>query len=295
MANVSYTLPSKPQFLQAVLGDTTVISYDAVDFRYLLGAAYPRTGRIGPGTACYVLASTTPAWTIEINPGAMILGPSNTTWHPNRYLVYVPTKTTVNVSALNLAPTATRVHKIFATIDDKNVTPATAYSARIVVMEDTGTGAPNPTDASYYELMATLTISPGTSAISQANLEQFLRRADGAHPPTALPLAAGIISAADTAGFSGGPPTYSIAGNVVRYAGAVRRSSLANFTAGTTYTIGTMPSGYKPWKYQRFMPATVTLGGAARLDIQTDGTLSAISTVDTAWIGLDGATYDINY
>ncbi len=299
MATATYTLPTTPEFIQAASGDAA-ITYNAIDWRYIVGAAFPSTGRLGLGDSFYIYPRAAGAnWSIDVNAGMCVIGNTTNTYANDRYLIINNARTNISIAGFNTAPTATRTHNVYLTLDDKNYlltggTTPTTYGSRIIVTEDLGSGAPDPTDCSYFVKLGTVTIGVSQTSIVTGSITNILRRARYGNTPLSLPLSSGFLSATGLSGFSGAAPTYNINGNVIRFAGAVMRTGSANFVAGTTYAVATLPAGYTP-AFQRLMPAVGSSGIPARVDVQTNGVVSVLAWGgDSSYVSLDGCSFDLN-
>lgn len=292
MAVVTSTLPYKPLYLQAVGGDTA-ISYGAYDFRVALGAIWPRTGTLGLGMRLYP-RSLGANWSVDVDQGYAVLG--NTSSGYDRYLVWLEARTNLNLSGVFVtAPAATRTHRVFIAVYNKAVV-GTEYAAKLVVTEDTGSGAPVPADnPAYYQELGTFVIAPSQVSVGSANITNTIRRADQASAAFDLPLAANIVSG--TTATNGGPPRYQLGGNRVRLNGTLTRSSGDFSPGGNPWTLGTIPEGYRP-KYERYCAAVGHTGAPWRLTVTTAGlcqaTFPATGNQAITWISLDSCTYEID-
>lgn len=293
MAVVTSTLPYKPLYLQAVGGDTA-ISYGAYDFRVALGAIWPRTGALGAGMR--VLPRSLGAnWSIDVDQGYAVLG--NTSSGYDRYLVWLEARTNLNLNGVFVtAPAATRTHRVFVAVYNKAVI-GTEYAAKLVVTEDTGSGAPVPADnPAYYMELGTFVIAPSQVSVGSANISNTIRRADQASAAFDLPLAANILSGATAT--NGGPPRYQLGGNRLRFNGTVVRTSGADFLGPpNVYTLGTLPEGYRP-KYERYCTGVGHNGNTWRLTVRTSGicdaTLPPYFGTNISWLSLDGCSIEID-
>lgn len=290
MATVSYQLPITPYALQAVVGDTA-INYNATDQRLWQGASFPRIGRLGLGDSFMVYPNQAGAnWSIDVQAGEFIAGSATSNaYAPERYLVTLAARTNVPLTGFNTAPVATRTHNVYLTMDDKNVS-GTVYGARIVITEDIGSGAPAP-DATMYATLASFTIASGQSNIATANITNFTARTSRAINRIALTYASGFSVPSGAQGM-----TYSLDGNTVRMQGAVQRTS-TTMVAGSTYTIGTLPIGYRP----SVIRGAIAIGdgpGFARVLIDVTGTVTLTpyganpTAMSIAY--LDAVTFELN-
>jgi len=289
LATVSYDLPLSPLMLEAVVGDDAIV-YNASDVRLMLGAMYPRPGRIGLGDALWLYPRAAGAnWSVDVQAGQAVIQGNASSYTPERYLVTLAERTNLSLAAFNTAPTVTRTHAVYVAVDNKE-TSGTTYGARLVVTEDTGAGAPVPT-ASWARQLGTVTIAPAQSNIADTHLSTFMLRASTGTFAFNVELPnVGIY-----AGFTGGSPygspdpRFSLTGNTVRMSGAVRRTS-GNFAVGTTYTIGRMPVGYRPRHY-RLGLATASGPNIARVTIGTDGDI-AITPYGANLSGMEYVQFD---
>lgn len=295
MATVTSNLTNKPLFLQALGGDTA-ISYTAAEVRHLLGAVFPRTGVIGASGFRITQRGAGANWSIDVAPGNFIHGSSGI--ETGRYLLHSDSTVNISVATFNTAPAGTRTHRVWINVYDK-VVIGTEYIAKLMVTEDTGSGAPAPADspAFQYEL-GQFTISPSQTSVQTAHITNAMRKAGFGTFQYDLPLATNFISGA--ASSNGGPPKYSLNGSIVHLSGTVARTSPTVFAPGTVYTIGTLPIGFRP-KYIRYMAGIGYTGYHYRCGVYDDGTLQ-ISVPDIAgatvpnltWISLDGCSFEID-
>jgi hypothetical protein len=285
MATATATLP-ETYFLQAAGGDSA-LSYDAIDMRLVIGAIFPKPGSCRTNDF-WVQQKAAPGWGVLINGGFYVAGGST---NHDRYVAYCPTQTTVDLPGGWVTnPAAIRTHKVYLSIYDKLAT-GTLYGSKINITEDTGAGAPVPSDNPIKnELLATFTISPGQSYVGDAHITNVAPKASQGVGNTAVPLAGGYISG--EASTQGGPPRYQVVGSRVHFSGTVAKSS-GDFPTSTV-TIATMPIGIRP-KYQRYVGALAAGGMPYRLTINTDGTVQVSELASTrSWISLDGAFYEID-
>lgn len=299
MATATYagTLPL-PWAVQAKPGDPAQ-DYGGQDMRYLLGAMYNRTGRIGLGDSLWLVPNPAGAdWSVSVTPGQAILAGAggSGTYAPERYLVTVPyaTGTTpINIPLTGLGwslpPVGTRVHAVWVAVTDASVS-GTGYKTSLIVTEDTGSGAPNPTGVTYIFKIGTITMNPGQTAVGLGSLATTMQRASRATSITALSYASGY--ATYVSGTIGQPLSYSVDGNTVRLQGTAYRTA-GDMVAGTTYTVGTLPAGYRP-AYARILPG-VTVGPVAfRCVVATSGDIqvTAIGT-NIAYAAFDGIAFEL--
>jgi hypothetical protein len=278
-----------PLFMQAVAGDPE-IDYSAADFGRILQSVWRTPGVIG-STDFHVQQADTPGWAIKILPGRAMIG---------RYLVTLDTAITIDVSALNTSPAATRFHRVYLAVSDK-VSGDTEYSARIKVAEDFGAGANPPVNASVF-LLATFTISPGQSNIQNAQIAAVPGNASYAEDLinlfTAGYLASGVVSAYVDIN---SPPRARYGMGRVQLSGGVMQSGGARFTAAST-VIGTLPYNLRPY-YTVWCPAACSddLGTGSgslyyRLNIAPSGVMTADlpTGVTPKYLMLDGISYEVD-
>lgn len=289
MATVVSTLPTLPLALQAVTGDP-ILTYPAADLRYLICAMYPRSGKVGDATSLWIFPKQAGAdWSIDINPGQAIVGGASSF---EKYLVTVLTRTNVPLTGFNTAPTATRTHKVWLVVDDKNTAPGAGYAARIVITEDTGSGAANPSYPFYFQL-GSFTITTGQSNVNTANITILYNRGDQKPAIGTLTLASGYTALA-----GGQPPSWSIKGNTVFLQGGVSITTPLAAGSGPVNFCTALPSAIWP-QYNRYFPAIVTNGAnTGRVVVSTAGNLtitaSPFNTTSMTSFALDGMNYEIN-
>lgn len=291
MATVTATLTPKPLFLQAVGGDTA-ISYTSEDFRNLTGAIWPRAGLLGALSFRIYQRLAGANWSVDINGGFAVLG--NTVSEVDRYLAVNDARVNVALTGFNTAPAATRTHRVFVAVYDKSIV-GTEYLAKIVVTEDTGSGAPVPADnPAYYFEVGTFVIAPGQSNIATANITNSGGRAEYGYSPIDLALSGGILSAAGST--NSGPPRYSIAGSTIKLQGGVTHTT-GSFAQGTVYSIAVLPDGYRP-KYERYCAGVGHNASPWRATVGTNGLIQASFAPSGAstlqWLGLDGITFQMD-
>lgn len=296
MATAILNLPLKPLAVQAPVGDTA-ISYDASDLRLLTGAACNRPGRLGPGDSFNINPRAAGAnWSIDILPGQVVVAPTGYSQYvPDRYLVSLAARTNIDMSTFNLAPAATRTHKVWIAVDDKTIGGSINGGARIIVTEDTGSGAPNPTAAVYMQL-GTVTIAPSQSNIGVANMTTTLQRAARGTQPFNVTFLNTHVGGDGTAGST--PLSYSLDGNVVRFMGSVKPPGIGKFNVGTVYTVANVSNAsYRP-SYGRYGLCVGDGPGIARVVVGTNGdiviTPYAGNPAGMAFASLDGFSYEIN-
>lgn len=290
MATVTYSLPLTPMMLQAVVGDAA-ISYAGSDIRLLVGSIYTRSGRVGPGDSLMLYPRLAGAdWSVDVQAGQAVIYAGPNLYAPERYLISLAARTNVPLTGFNFAPAATRTHAVYLVVDDKNIS-GTLYGARIIITEDTGSGAAAPS-ASYYSQLGTVTIAPAQSNIGSANIVNLLPRAARATPATAPSYYSGFAAGGGT----GQGLLYSLDGNTVKLQGCVVRSS-GNFAAATVYTVANIPVGYRP-AYQRYAMTGANLGPAmARVGVSTGGDITVTpygaNAADMTYVALDSFSYEI--
>lgn len=290
MATVVSTLPITPLALQAVVGDTAV-QYNAVDLRYLIGSLYPRSGRVGDYLSMWVFPNQAGAnWSVDVNAGmAVVAGAS--TGVPEKYLATLGTRTNVPLTGFNTSPSATRTHAAWIVIDDKNTSPGAGYAARIVLTEDTGSGAPNPNYPFYFKL-ATFTIAPAQSNVNTANITNVAPRGDRKATVYPLTLDSGFTT------LSGGQaPSFSVVGNTVTLQGHVSITSPLAPSAGVITFITQFASGIRP-AYNRYFTVVVTNGANfGRLVVNAAGSMTItpapFNTANMSSFSLDGISYEL--
>lgn len=299
MATVTASLTRKPLFLQAASGDTPV-QYDGYMMRLLVGAVWARTGTITNDAFTVAQRAAGANFSVDVSGGYAVLGLTDGTM-PDKYLVYQSATINVPLTGFVSAPAAARTHKVFLAIYDKQRASAgTQYDGKIVITEDTGAGAPNPTDAEVvtYLQIATLAVAAGQTTIATANISNAVRHANLGGSHSSITIGAGLIDASATISIAS--PKAIRSGTTVKLQGGFKRTGSVDFAAATSYNIGTLPAGFAPStaRYQ-LAPGGSSAGATAyawRLTISTAGALQAdIPTGYTPnWIGLDGVNYEID-
>lgn len=288
MATVTATLTPKPLFLQAVGADTP-ISYTAEDFRNILGGVWARTGTIGPYSMRLYQRLAGPNWSVDVNLGFAVLGNSAT--EIDRYLAICDTRTNIPLTGFNTSPAATRTHRVFVAVYDKAIV-GTQYLTKIVITEDTGSGAAVPSDSpAYYLELGSLSIANGQSNIATANISNYALHADSSYGAFDMTLSGGITSGLGTT--SGGAPRYACGGNQIRCSGIVTKAA-GNYITGTTYSLAVLPDGFRP-RYERYCSAVGAGGNRWRVTVGTNGLIQASGiTNDMAWLSFDGVTFELD-
>lgn len=239
MATVTAQLPDNPFFLEALSGDTPV-SYDAEDFRRVLGGIWPRTGICTP-TSFQITQAGVVGWSVQVAAGYCVVG--NTLTETARYLVHNPTSQTVPLTGFNTNPSGTRTHKVWLGIYDKLLS-GTEYAAKIIITEDTGAGAAAPSIPAYYLQLGSFTISAGQSNVQNAHITNTVRHASMGPSPVALDITANIADASSALSVATAGVVYR--NGVCTLQGGFVRTSGNPFDAGGQYNLATLPSAYKP-------------------------------------------------
>lgn len=293
MATVTSALGS-PLALEAVGGDTP-IQYHAADLRQLIGATFPRYGRLGLGDALWLYPRAAGAnWSVDVQAGWFICAPpTNPDYAAERYLITVPTRTNLSLATFNLSPAATRTHGVWLVLNDKAVS-GTTYGSSLVVTEDTGSGAPNPTGATNYARIGNVTIAPAQSNIGSANLTTTLARASSASFTTAVTYLNGMVAGDGNGGSPG--VTYSVDGNTVRFQGNLKPAGAGAYAAGGVYTVASVAVGYRP-AYNRVLLAGSSGPTIARVIVASTGDITvtpyAANAANMSYVCFDGLSYEI--
>lgn len=98
----------------------------------------------------------------------------------------------------------------------------------------------------------------------------------------ALPLASGIAAQSQ-------PPQYILHNGVLWLEGTAKKSDDTAFSAATATVIGTLPTGYRPATYNRYVPiGTQWVNGAsaASIEIATSGAISLRAGNSPEWVSL---------
>jgi len=296
VATVTSNLTTTPLALEAVTPDTP-IQYHATDLRQLIGAVFPRYGRLGPGDALMLYPNQAGAnWSVDVQAGwAIFATPSNPTYAAERYLITVPTRTNLSLTTFNLNPAATRTHKVYLVLYDKAIA-GSGYSAALMVTEDTGSGAPAPTAGTYanYAQLGTVTITTGQSNIGSTNVATTLGRAAMANGPFTVTYLNSMVGGDG----AGGPGLqYSLIGNTVRFQGNVKPAASGAYAAGGVYVVANVPVGYRPTA-TRVMLGASSGPTLARILVGTTGDISvtpfASNASNMSYVSFDGVSYEIN-
>lgn len=278
----SADLSAKPLYMQALAGDT-VINYTAAEFRNLNEAVFYTPGVITP-TSFLVEQADVVGWAIKVRPGyACTQG----------YFVSSGADITVNVSQLNTNPAGTRTHRVYLLVQDK-VLNGTGYNAKIVVSEDTGSGATLP-ESTASILLATFTISPGQSNIQNSHITWRPRHASQSGTFVNVADYMTGYKSADT-GYATGPAQFRFGSGRIHMRGGIMQNSGSPFLKNS-YTLGILPLIARP-KYDVRVSAATSSSYPWRLYIAPDGTFTATLSPATGdepqYLFLDGVTYEID-
>lgn len=292
MATVSATLDVKPFFLQAVPGDPAV-EYTATDMRLMLGAMFPRNGVVGTGLRVSQRATGGAGWAVDVAPGWHLAGNST---DPERYLVRNPTVQTLTLTGFVTNPAATRTHRVWINVYDKSAI-GSEYAAKLMITEDTGSGAPVPTDNQLFAMeLATFSIAPAQANVTDANITNVVRHAGQGTLDLTIPLQSGVAGPQGT--IVGGTPRYSLQGSTVTLSGVITRAT-GDFLSGSVYTVATLPVGFRP-KTNRYCAAVGESAVPLRITINPAGQIALSSMSSTflppaySHVSLDGISFELD-
>jgi hypothetical protein len=285
--------------MQAASGDAA-ISYDALALRQLAGAIWPRTGILSNDAFLITQRAAGANFSVDIAPGFAILGDTTGNANSDRYIVYANATINVALTGFVTNPTATRTHKVFLVVLDKQKTGlGTQYDGKIVITEDTGAGAGDPVQdgVAHFFQLGSFTIAPGAASVSNAVIANTGRRAAFGPSYTAVSITANISDGSLTTGMS--TPRAIRSGTGARLVGAFTRTSGNPFDPNTTYILGNLPSAYRPNNDRHLVAPCATSGNTHatyRLVIRTTGNLEALTPKDVTaqWLGIDGVTYELD-
>lgn len=307
MATASVVMTRKPLFIQAATGDTA-IEYDGYLMRLLVGAIWARTGIITNDAFKITQRAAGADLSIDLAPGFAVLGPTDGT-SPDKYLVYQGSTLNLPLTGFTTSPAGLRTHKVWLAIYDKQkMSAGTLYEGQVMATEDTGAGAPTPTNALFPGLvnaqqLGTFTLTTGQSTVQTAQITNSIRHANLGGSHSSITINAGFVDGSAT--LSVASPKAIRSGTTVKLQGAIRKTALADFTPGS-YIIGTVGDTFAP-SVPRYVLAPA--GSAAnvtafayRLTISTSGMLSADIPAGYTnpagggpdWLGLDGVNYEID-
>jgi hypothetical protein len=295
MAVVTSTLAQKPLFLEA-LSDDPEIQYTAAELRLLTGAIWSRSGIVTNTAMRVSQRAAGPAWAVAIGAGFVVLDGAGV----DRYLLYQGSGLEIPLTGFDTTPAATRTHKVFVVVYDKLVQGA-GYEAKVIITEDTGSGAPTPALNSPVSVLqlATITVSPGQGSIQDGHIHNTVRHAGFGGSHTIIALSDNIADASVTMEL--GQPRVIRSGTTAKLQGGVRRTSGNDFDAGATYILGRLDDAYRP-NSTRYVIGTAGADLPAakaytyRLTIRTNGNLEADipDGYTPNWLGLDGITYELD-
>lgn len=282
MATVSTVIDQMPYFLQKETGDPAPIYYSASDMRRLVTGIITRPGALTLG-ALSVAQATNVGMRIKVNSGYYLV---------DNYLVLIGTDLTIELGGFPANPSATRTHKVYLSIYD-GLAGGASYNAKIDVIEDTGSGAGVPNLATSFTQIATLTVAPNQGYIQNKNITDTRLRGGMTSDYTFLygNLNTGFDAAGSDVNTSN--PRAQLSNGNVRLSGAIKRTNGSDFGVGT-YDIGTLTSNLQPPRNRFLLGAVEGSSNSWRLQIRTDGTMTATVTYATKYLFLDGMTYDID-
>jgi hypothetical protein len=296
LATATFPFTTVPFFMQAYAGDPDIY-YTAADFRRFFLAVKRRPGILG-SVDFAVQQDDVVGWSIKVSPGfAHVYGTGNS------YLVQLSTTASVSLAGFNTAPAATRTHKVFVAVYDKLIS-GSLYQGQIVVTEDEGTGAPDPSGAVAFLPLATVTIAKSQSNIQNKDVKNIADHGGSSGAYYDLQsrgmINAGYESADSIVGSA--PPRAIFHDGYVRLSGAIGRANGVLFEAGSSHDILSLISALRP-RYNVHLHCggnNGTLG--AQLNINPDGTvwlyipakIGTTSYTQPNWIYLDGCTYDLD-
>jgi hypothetical protein len=296
LATATLPLTPAPFFMQAYAGDTDIY-YSAADFRRFLTAVKRRPGILGSVDFAVQQADVV-GWAIKVSVGyAHLYGVAGS------YLVQLTESTNISVAAFDTAPIAARTHKVFLAVYDKLIS-GDIYQGQVVVTEDVdGGGAPNPSGAVAFLLLATFTITKSQSNIQNKDIKNVAQHggSSGAYTPlSSMLLGASYESADAVTGTAEARAIYH--DGYVRLSGSIRRVGGGVFDTGSSHTLGALITALRP-KSQVVLTCGVDSGSyTARLQIAPDGTfvvrippkIGTTSYTQPTIIHLDGCTYDLD-
>jgi hypothetical protein len=278
-----------PFFMQAAADDDDIF-YDAADFRRYSGAVFARGGIIGHHS---LLLTQTPTvgWSITVHQGYAYVG---------GYLVQLVDDVTVDFAGVTTNPAEPRTHKVWLAVYDK-LAGNTETSAKILVQEDPGTGAPAPTGTTVSMQLGHVTISPGQTSILNTHINTTYQHASAYDDPVVIDPAGDMV---DGSAAMGTAPLSAREGHgIVRLSGAVSRSGTNLFQPGVMYTVGTLTSTMRP-TYSRWATAACTINKVGtdtgtytcRVNITTGGEINVYTPTgnEFEWVLLDGVTFELD-
>jgi hypothetical protein len=299
VATVNAILPNKPLFMQAASGDTP-ISYDGLALRQLAGAIWPRTGILSNDAFQITQRSAGANFSVDIAPGFAVLGDTTGNANSDRYIVYANATVNVPLTGFVTNPTATRTHKVFLVVLDKQKTGlGTQYDGKVVITEDTGAGAGDPVQdgVAHFFQLGSFTIAPGAASVANTAITNSGRHAGFGPSYTNITISANIADASGTTGV--GTPRVIRTGTAARLTGGFTRTSGNPFDPNTVYILGNVPNAFRP-NVDRFLVAPCATPGLThatyRLIVRTTGNLETTTPKDITapWLGLDGVTYELD-
>lgn len=291
MATVTSTvLPLQPLFMQATGADSP-INYSAADFARLTRSIWLSPGIVTP-TSFRLEQSDTPGWSFKIRAGIAVVG---------TYLVQMSATYNMSVATFNTSPTATRTHYVYLVVNDKN-NAGTEYAARLIAVEDTGSGVTPPVAAASL-LIGSFSIGPGQSNLLDSNISPKTLNASDATDFLLLNPSY-LYSFVTDAGSTFAPARLRYGSGRVYLSGAVKRADGKSFAAQTNINFGYVPEWLAP-RYDTYLTAacstnTSTAPGTGplvyRLEITSAGQLvgQIMSTYTADYLFLDGVQFEVD-
>lgn len=289
MATTETDIPGYPFFLQEDPDTTTPIYYSAKDFRNYTAAFFGRAGTIGT-SGFRVTQATNIGFKIRVNTGYATL--------TGGYLTYLPADIEITLG-WTTPVSGTVNHKVFIAIYDELIS-GNLNKAKIVITQDTGSGAPNPVGAAAYLQIAAIKVTASQPNIQNKDITNTALHG-GSHAPY-VDISPYLQPGYNPATGGGQPGPRAVYDNgFVHLSGAVIKAS-GNYPRNTELHFGDTHPNMRP-KYAHYMTGTTSVsdtnnGGTMtyRLTINTDGTMTARlpNTNDCNYIHLDNITYDLD-
>jgi hypothetical protein len=295
VATAELSVPGYPFFLQEDPASTNQIYYSAKDFRNYTAAFQRRSGVLGSSHFLITQADNV-GFKIKLHSGYVNVG--------GFYIVHLPTDVEILLSGAGWKPNSgTVVHKVFAVVYDEYVA-GTDNKATVLVTQDTGSGAPNPSgSAAAYLQLATITVTSTQANIQNANIDNTARHGGSAaeYEPLGPYLRSGFEDAGSAATTANFRALYD--SGTVRLGGMIKKTSGA-FPSGQDFYIADMHSNLRPSR-TRFLTGACTkstnTGSATgsytyQLIINPSGIMTARIPSTQAPLNLmfDGITYDLD-
>lgn len=287
-----HPLANRPLYMQKKDPGDPDIVYTGANFRRYTQALIPRPG-ILTSTSFKISQSNNVGFTVMVQPGSAVVGD---------YMVTLDGGIDGLALGMPTGPPATRVHRIWLAVYDKNFA-GTTYQASIVITEDDGTGSQAPVNCVAYLQLARVTYKAGMPNVQDKDIVNVQYHGGMSDREYTWFQQVGVIIPPfqDNVGSGTAEARAIYTNGYVRLSGSIRRQNGDPIVANPGVTIGNMPAALRP-KFTVHMAVTTTIDGGdgapyvGRLRIEPDGTmyLNLSANQKPQAIILDGCSYDLD-